>query len=231
MSIRTGARVNVDAAGFGKDFASKNRGRQISGTVVARKPNGDLVVHADDDGEHWAVAEEYVHAVCEDDVMADEDVDEDEDVVMREDDDDDDDENVAAMKGVVMNDEDPGNADEEVVEEEEEPATRKRPSTGLRSARENPELKRLTKLKDVFVAKHVAARTNKGAGLCGNQISGAPRHRRDNITHWLISAQALPTKEELRSCRTPSTSVMLGHSLAHKRREKKRGCRPQPRRA
>ena len=229
MSIRTGARVNVDAAAWGKVYASKNGGQQFSGTVVTRKSNGDFLVEFDDG--RFSCAEEYVHAVCEDDVMADEDVDEDEDVVMREDDDDDDDENVAAMKGVVMNDEDPGNADEEVVEEEEEPATRKRPSTGLRSARENPELKRLTKLKDVFVAKHVAARTNKGAGLCGNQISGAPRHRRDNITHWLISAQALPTKEELRSCRTPSTSVMLGHSLAHKRREKKRGCRPQPRRA
>ena len=28
--------------------------------------------------------------------------------------------------------------------------------------------------------------------LCGNQISGAPRHRRDvvsNLTHWLISTQ------------------------------------------
>ena len=178
MSIRTGARVNVDAAGFGKDFASKNRGRQISGTVVARKPNGDLVVHADDDGEHWAVAEEYVHAVCEDDVMADEDVDEDEDVVMREDDDDDDDENVAAMKGVVMNDEDPGDAEEELVDEKE-PATRKRLSTGARKgedkkarrARESRERAELRKKKDDFVAKHVAARTNEGPGLCGNQIS------------------------------------------------------------
>jgi len=26
--------------------------------------------------------------------------------------------------------------------------------------------------------------------LCGNQNSGAPRHRRDNLTHWLISTQA-----------------------------------------
>ena len=25
--------------------------------------------------------------------------------------------------------------------------------------------------------------------LCGNQISGAARHRRDNISHWLISTQ------------------------------------------
>ena len=29
-----------------------------------------------------------------------------------------------------------------------------------------------------------------GMYLCGNQISGAPRHRRDNLTHWLISPQA-----------------------------------------
>ena len=26
--------------------------------------------------------------------------------------------------------------------------------------------------------------------LCGNQMSGAPRHRRDKLTHWLISTQA-----------------------------------------
>ena len=177
MSIRTGARVNVDAAGFGKDFASKNRGRQISGTVVARKPNGDLVVHADDDGEHWAVAEEYVHAVCEDDIMADEDEDEDMDAVVREDDGDD--EDVAAMKGVVMNDEDPGDADEEVVDEEAKPATRKRLSTGARKgedkkarrARESRERAELRKKLGAFVAKHVAARTNEGPGLCGNQIS------------------------------------------------------------
>ena len=26
--------------------------------------------------------------------------------------------------------------------------------------------------------------------LCGNQISGALRHRRDVVTHWLISTQA-----------------------------------------
>jgi len=169
MTVRINAHVNVDAVAFGKDFASKNRGQQFPGTVVARHKNGDLLVDTDDDGKRWAVAEEHVHAICEDDVMADEDEDEDMDAVVPEDDGDD--EDVAAMKGVVMNDEDPGNADEEVVEEEEEPATRKRPSTGLRSARENPELKRLTKLKDVFVAKHVAARTNEGPGLCGNQIS------------------------------------------------------------
>ena len=29
-----------------------------------------------------------------------------------------------------------------------------------------------------------------GLYLCGNQVSGAPRHRRDNLTHWLISPQA-----------------------------------------
>ena len=177
MTVRIKARVNVDAAAFGKDFASKNRGGQISGTVVTRKSNGDLVVHADDDGEHWAVAEEYVHAVCEDDIMADEDEDEDMDAVVREDDGDD--EDVAAMKGVVMNDEDPGDADEEVVDEEAEPATRKRLSTGARKgedkkarrARESRERTELRKKLDAFVAKHVAARTNEGPGLCGNQIS------------------------------------------------------------
>ena len=26
--------------------------------------------------------------------------------------------------------------------------------------------------------------------LCGNQMSGVPRHRRDKLTHWLISTQA-----------------------------------------
>ena len=31
-----------------------------------------------------------------------------------------------------------------------------------------------------------------GVALCGNQISGARRHRRDNLTHWLISTQAWP---------------------------------------
>ena len=177
MSIRTGARVNVDAAAFGKDFASKNRGRQISGTVVARKPNGDLVVYADDDGEHWAVAEEHVHAICEDDVMADEDEDEDMDAVVPEDDGDD--EDVAAMEGVDLYDEDPGDGDEEVVDEEEEPATRKRDSTGARKgedqkarrAREKKERAALQKELDDFVTKHVAARTNEGPGLCGNQIS------------------------------------------------------------
>ena len=177
MSIRTGARVNVDAAAFGKDFASKNRGRQISCTVVTRKSNGDLVVHADDDGEHWAVAEEHVHAICEDDIMADSDEEEDEDAVIQEGDDDD--EDVAAMEGVDLYDEDPGDGDEEVVDEEEEPATRKRDSTGARKgedqkarrAREKKERAALQKELDDFVTKHVAARTNEGPGLCGNQIS------------------------------------------------------------
>ena len=177
MTVRVNAHVNVDAAAFGKDFARKNRGTQFSGTVVARKKNGDLLVDTDDDGKRWAVAEEHVHAICEDDVMADEDEDEDMDAVVPEDDGDD--EDVAAMKGVVMNDEDPGDADEEVVDEEAKPATRKRLSTGARKgedkkarrARESRERAELQKKRDDFVTKHVAASTNEGAGLCGNQIS------------------------------------------------------------
>ena len=177
MTVRINAHVNVDAVAFGKDFASKNRGQQFPGTVVARKSNGDYLVEFDDG--RFSCPEEYVHAVCEDDVMADVDEDMDEDVVMREDDDDDDDEDVAAMKGVVMNDEDPGDAEEEIVDEEEEPATRKRDSTGARKgedvkarrARESRERAELRKKKNDFVTKHVAARTNEGPGLCGNQIS------------------------------------------------------------
>ena len=177
MTVRINAHVNVDAVAFGKDFASKNRGQQFPGTVVARKKNGDLLVDTDDDGKRWAVAEEHVHAVCEDDVMADEDEDEDMDAVVPEDDGDD--EDVAAMEGVDMYDEDPGDAEEEVVEEVAEPATRKRGSTGARNgedkkarrARESRERAELRKKLGAFVAKHVAARTNQGPGLCGNQIS------------------------------------------------------------
>ena len=176
MTLRVNAHVNVDAAAFGKDFARKNRGTQFSGTIVARHKNGDLLVDTDDDGKRWAVAEEHVHAICEDDVMADEDEDEDMDAVVPEDDGDD--EDVAAMKGVVMNDEDPGDAEEELVDEKE-PATRKRLSTGARKgedrkarrARESRERAELRKKLEDFVATHVAARTNEGPGLCGNQIS------------------------------------------------------------
>ena len=49
MSICSKARVNVDAAAWGKDYESKNRGQQFSGTVVARKSNGDLLVETDDE--------------------------------------------------------------------------------------------------------------------------------------------------------------------------------------
>jgi len=177
MTVRINAHVNVDAVAFGKDFASKNRGQQFPGTVVARKSNGDLLVDTDDDGKRWAVAEEHVHAICEDDIMADSDEEDDEDAVMQEDDGDD--EDVVEMEGVVMNDEDPGDAEEEIVDEEEEPATRKRDSTGARKgedvkarrARESRERAELRKKKNDFVTKHVAARTNEGPGLCGNQIS------------------------------------------------------------
>ena len=78
-----------------------------------------------------------------------------------------------------MNDEDPGDAEEEIVDEDAEPATRKRGSTGARKgedkkarrARESRERAELRKKLNDFVAKHVAASTNEGAGLCGNQIS------------------------------------------------------------
>ena len=50
---------------------------------------------------------------------------------------------------------------------------------------------------DVIVAEEKPGRVRYGS-LCGNQILGAPRHRRDddpipasaNLTHWLISTQS-----------------------------------------
>ena len=43
------------------------------------------------------------------------------------------------------------------------------------------------------------------SGRRGNQISGAPRHRR-NLTNWLISTQAAVAKESSTSCNAASAS-------------------------
>ena len=72
--------------------------------------------------------------------------------------------------------------------------------------------------------QHVSHLRRMGYLLCGNQISGAPRHRRDNLTHWLISTQVTCS----RYCRGIFSSTCRTREVVPKRSGSTRTRRTPP---